>query len=80
MIYACAALRGQECMGNEYRVAGNFVGEQFLQISQIDYDSQNFSHKYFTIIKHTFYSQCLRSLLLQLVIERQRWWAWGCCV
>ena len=39
----CAALRGQECMGNEYRIAGNFVGEQFLQILRIDYDSQNFS-------------------------------------
>ena len=31
----CAALRGQECMVNEYRVVRNFVGEQFLQISQI---------------------------------------------
>ena len=43
MIYACAALRGQECMENEYCIVGNFVGEQFLRISQRDYDSQNFS-------------------------------------
>ena len=28
---------------NIYRVAGNFVGEQFLQISQMDYGSQFFS-------------------------------------
>ena len=80
-MYACAALCGQECMGNEYCVVGNFVGERFLQILQIDYDSQNFSHKYFTIIKHMFYSQCLwKSLPLQLLIEWQRWWAWCCCV
>ena len=29
MIYACAALRGQECMGNEHRIVGNFVGAHF---------------------------------------------------
>ena len=59
-------------MGNEYRIAGNFVGEQFLQISQIDYDSPNIFCKHFTIVKHTVHSQCLhKSLLLQLLIEQQ---------
>ena len=59
MIYACAALCGQECMGNEYCVVGNFVGERFLQILRIDYDSQNFSHKYFTIIYQAHSSQSM---------------------
>ena len=68
-------------MGNEYCVVGNFVGEQFLQILQIDYDSRNFFCTYFTVVKRMVHSQCLcKSLPLQLVIERQRWWAWGCCV
>ena len=68
----CAALHGQECMSNEYRIAGNFVGEQFLQISLIDYDSKNFFRKHFTIVKHMVHSQRLhKSLLLQLLIEQQ---------
>ena len=61
-------------MGNEYHVAGNFVGEQFLQILRIDYDSQIFSANILlAVVQHMVYNQCLpKSLPLQLVIERQR--------
>ena len=63
----CAALHGQECTGNEYRVVGNFMGEQFLQISQITIH-KNFSATYFTVVKHMVHSQCLpKSLPLQLL-------------
>ena len=55
----CAAMHDQECMGNEYCIAENFVEETFANFADrlrlMKFSTQTFLF----IIKHTVHSQRL---------------------